>query len=105
MNKIQMPWPFACEADPSVPMTLNAPSEEGRQLGEHLARFYVTEKCATGAADERCRDCAFRLGSIPNGCLQTVGDAIKCLMEGEEFACHHGDRICAGYALLARDGK
>lgn len=36
----------------------------------------------------RCSTCAFRSGTVPNGCLSTVMDAIKCVMEQVPFMCH-----------------
>ncbi len=44
--------------------------------------------------DERCASCAFRFGTVPNGCPQTQLDALKCVLEQETFSCH-----------VARDGE
>jgi hypothetical protein len=93
-------------------MTLvrNRPSAEGAQLGQLLAR--LTDKAEADLRkrfpghDERCKSCAFRLGTIPNRCAPTVMDALKCVMEKREFMCHeHFDddgnptELCAGWAL------
>ncbi len=37
---------------------------------------------------ERCKSCAYRPGTIPNGCEETIMDAIKCAVEMEPFYCH-----------------
>lgn len=86
----------------------NRPTDLGREYGENLARF-----CDMAEADmrrqfpdhpERCKSCAFRAGTIPNGCEPTVMDATKCLLEGLPFYCHEskGDEkpLCAGWALM-----
>lgn len=95
----------ACVSDKLV---LNVPTEAGEAMGEQLARFFVQEKLAKGADDNRCHDCAFRLGSYPNGCAQTVMDALESCLGGEPFYCHHGivdgepKRLCEGYKMLAK---
>jgi hypothetical protein len=86
----------------------NRPTPEGREAGEHLARF-----CDESFAElselplpERCGTCAFRAGTIPNGCLSTFGDALKCVYEGDEFFCHEKpsgeepQRWCAGWIAM-----
>ena len=70
-------------------------STEGRALGEQLAR--LTDKAAAtlaaeGEPDERCKSCAFRHGTVPNGCLQTQMDAMKAVVEDVPFLCHQHDR-------------
>jgi hypothetical protein len=73
----------------------NMPSPEGRALGEQLGRLAdaaetdMRSKLPDGFP-ERCASCAFRPGTFPNGCLETVMDALKCTMEGKMFYCHHG---------------
>jgi hypothetical protein len=51
--------------------------------------------------DERCASCAFRLGTVPNGCVQTQMDVMKAVMEHEAFFCHVGERkgtkVCDGW--------
>lgn len=86
----------------------NRPSALGRELGKHLARF-----CDQAEAEqrkrfpdhaERCKSCAFRAGTIPNGCESTAMDATKAWMEHVPFLCHEhkGDDkpVCAGWALM-----
>lgn len=93
-------------------MIRNRPCEVGRAAGAHLA-----EMTAQATADAgMCASCAFRPGSVPNGCVTTVADAMKCLFEGKTFWCHYGKRddgrpahICAGWkastiAMLAEGG-
>jgi hypothetical protein len=88
------------------PMTLipNLPTPEGRALGEHLARFVRVEveelQAAGRSVPEMCGTCAFLEGSDPNGCVPTVMDALKCVMEGGRFLCHERDGACAGWAIL-----
>ncbi len=87
-------------------------SPEGRELGELTARFADAE-CASLAAqgepDERCKTCAFRAGTVPNGCLQTQSDAIKAITDDVPFLCHAHknsagtyDQICYGWFAARR---
>lgn len=94
----------------------NRPSPEGRALGENMARFADVEEAKwreqMGFVPVRCKSCAFRKGTFPNGCLATVGDAMKCSMERKPFMCHQGVNlrapkneqhplsICGGWLLL-----
>lgn len=85
----------------------NRPSPEGRMLGEQLARMCDIEEKKFPNHAQRCKSCAFRAGTVPNGCLPTVMDALKATMEGEPFMCHqHFDKdgnpteLCAGAAIL-----
>lgn len=79
-------------------------SPEGRAVGEQMARL-ADKACATLAAeghvaDDRCKSCAFRAGTVPNGCLQTQMDAMKAVVEDVPFLCHQKDRkgsICHGW--------
>ena len=73
---------------------------EGQALGAQMARL-----AAKAIAEQRkqfpkmkdpCATCAFRAGTIPNGCPQTAMDAMKCLVEGVPFMCHHGTKDEAG---------
>ncbi len=91
---------------------LNRPSPEGRAAGVQLGRLTdkaIAEATVTfpGLTDERCKSCAYRGGSIPNGCAETVMDAIACAVTREPFWCHlrfHADGspmdLCAGWAAL-----
>lgn len=56
------------------------------------------------AIPDRCKTCAFRKGTVPNRCIDTVADAMKCVMEGIPFKCHVPkggelavDQMCAGW--------
>ncbi len=76
----------------------NRVTPEGRAVGERLSRMTdieVGKLIAEGEweKDERCASCAFRYGTVPNGCPQTMLDAMKCVMEHKTFSCH-----------VARDG-
>lgn len=49
-------------------------SPEGRAIGAQWVRMVepiIAHLVAEGEPDERCKSCAFRLGTVPNGCLQT----------------------------------
>lgn len=94
-------------------MGKNLPTPEGQEAGAHMVRMAepaIAEMEAHGFPDERCSTCAFRLGTLPNGCPGTVMDAMKCGMEGEPFYCHDRRRLgekCHGWLAmrLALDGK
>jgi hypothetical protein len=82
--------------------TLNRPCPLGRELGAHLARLTqpsIDAMAAAGISDDRCASCAFRLGTIPNGCIETQADALKSLMEGIPFYCHMKEPrvLCHGW--------
>lgn len=78
---------------------------EGRRLGELLVRLadkQIPKLALEGLADTRCASCAFRAGTVPNGCPQTGLDAFKALADGVPFQCHAvvpgtGKRVCFGY--------
>jgi hypothetical protein len=79
---------------------------EGRAAGLQVAALAdkaVARLDAQGEPDERCRTCAFRLGTVPNGCAQTQSDAMKCVVEGIPFTCHQrlGNPCHGWYALRA----
>jgi hypothetical protein len=105
---MRCPWPYSDEGSGDR-LVSNEPSGVGRALGRELARLADVEAAKDPGAPERCRDCAFRLGTRPNGCATTVMDALKCAVEGEAFYCHLGvadgeepKRPCAGWSLLRR---
>lgn len=63
----------------------------GRAAGENMARLAdraVASLAAEGEPDERCKTCAFRAGTVPNGCAQTQADATKAVIEDVPFTCH-----------------
>lgn len=87
-------------------------SPEGRVLGEQMARLYeIAEKRLSNAEQaiprthlteltERCKTCAFRAGTVPNGCAQTQLDISKCAAEGIPFYCHqHQGQLCRGWVV------
>lgn len=59
--------------------------------------------------DERCAGCAFKSGSVANGCLQTQMDVIKSLLEKKAFYCHMvehiGTKVCRGWFAAAQAFK
>lgn len=89
----------------------NAPSPDGVALGKELARLCDAAEREKRAwypkHAERCVSCAFRGGSFPNGCAETVLDALKCVIEQRPFLCHMSPKddtgehaeLCAGWLL------
>lgn len=93
-------------------LTPNRPSPEGRMLGEQLARLTDKAEAESRARfpnhKRRCKSCAFTAGTVPNGCLPTVMDALKCVVDGTPFHCHQefDDQgvptdLCAGWAIAS----
>ena len=76
---------------------------EGIKLGQTMARLADKSQVlltAEGETDERCKSCAFRLGTVPNGCPQTQLDVFKAVVEKVPFNCHQADKkghICHGW--------
>lgn len=74
----------------------------GKMLSERVQPVFDYAK-AHGAEDPRCKSCAFREGTLPNKCADTVLDATKCMLEGIEFHCHcdmvdgQPTKLCAGW--------
>ena len=63
----------------------NLRTEQGAELGRHLARFAEVEIEKTGV-DNRCETCAFRRGDhLANGSPETLMTALKCVMERTPF--------------------
>lgn len=91
---------------------LNRPTPQGKLLGESLARICDRQETLKRALfpnhQERCGTCAFRSGTIPNGCPETLLDAVKCVIEGRDFLCHEhvtpdhnpDGTMCAGWWLM-----
>jgi len=105
-RKAKLPWDYSTQpaAGEGVP---NVPTPEGRALGKELARLtelgFAKMKRDFPSAPGPCAECAFVAGTIPNGCAETVADALKCAVEGHPFYCHKGmkngepQRLCAGW--------
>jgi hypothetical protein len=81
-------------------------SPEGRALGDQMVRLVepvIQHIAKLGDPDERCKSCAFRAGTVPNGCLQTQADALKAVLEQKPFLCHvdhYADgrhKLCSGW--------
>ena len=85
-------------------------SEEGKSMGrltshmaDHGKRLLKAEGLTNlnlpTVRDEMCPSCAFRHGTVPNGCIQTQMDALKAIVEAVPFLCHapKDGRMCAGY--------
>ena len=97
-------------------MERNKPTPEGRELGAHVARLteVAIKDCEASTPGlkmlERCASCAFRAGTFPNGCPETLLDAIDCVQSGHPFLCHHHRKgeekhICAGWAACVSSLK
>ena len=108
---IRVPWGFSEPPANDADAVPNLPTPEGRALGVELARIADLEEERQREkfpnAKPRCADCAFRAGTLPNGCPDTLMDAVKAVAECKPFYCHHGldsdkspTRLCAGYALM-----
>lgn len=82
-------------------------SAAGFRHGETMARLADAGKkllVADGewTCDERCKSCAFRKGTVPNGCMQTQMDITKAVLEHKPFMCHvvkpgEERKVCAGW--------
>lgn len=86
----------------------NRPTPMGRALGATLGRLTDVEMALQlrefpRMRDDRCKSCAFRTGTLPNGCEETVLDALTCVLTTEPFYCHLNmhdgkpTRICDGW--------
>ena len=81
----------------------NRVTPEGRSLGAQMVRMtepIIAELASKGEPDRRCKSCAFRTGTVPNGCPQTQLDALKAVIEGVQFDCHQPDTatgFCYGW--------
>lgn len=107
----KVPWDFSEKPDPATSVP-NEPTPEGRRLGAALARLAdeaeVEQRQQFPGMLPRCNDCAFRAGTHPNGCEETLSDAIKCAVEGRPFYCHKGTRdgeeapkrLCSGWMVV-----
>lgn len=81
-------------------------SPQGQTMGVMMARLADAE-CASLAQqdepDERCKTCAFRAGTVPNGCAQTQFDVYKAVAENVPFGCHQErGSICHGWFAVRR---
>ncbi len=82
---------------------LNLPTPEGIALGFELARLTeATLAELSGLIPERCQSCAFRAGTIPNGCPPTLAQAVESIRTGEPFYCHEQPIPCAGWVIAMR---
>lgn len=79
-------------------------SPEGQALGANMARLYeIARRDLRDLADpdDRCKSCAFREGTVPNGCAQTQLDISKCVAENIPFYCHqYRGQLCDGWVTV-----
>lgn len=89
-------------------MRPNLPTPEGILLGEQTARMTDGAEAqlrrSLTSLPERCETCAFRLGTLPNGCPTTQMDALKCVMEHVPFNCHERPGVCSGWLIATKAG-
>ena len=67
----------------------------GREAGKimaDMADYACVMLIKDGEQDERCKSCAFKRGTVPNGCAQTQADVFKAVVEGVPFLCHQNNR-------------
>jgi hypothetical protein len=92
------------------------PTPEGRDLGNMIAKLTDNAEDAVRQQfpnhAERCKSCAFRAGTFPNGCPETLMDALKCVVENEPFYCHQEfdaagkpSNICAGWLIATTEAS
>lgn len=107
-EKPRVPWDFAPADGPTFGP--NVPTPEGRELGIEVARHFENAWAKSLAQfpnqQPPCNDCAFKRGTDPNGCPETLLEAIKCVVEGVPFFCHKGvpdgetpKRFCMGWLV------
>ena len=107
---MRAPWEFSEKPAPEASIP-NAPTPEGRALGEQVARIVAIEVAKQDArfpnAPPACNECAGTLGTLPNGCAETLMDLVKCAIEGVPFYCHKGVKegdppkaLCRAWAAL-----
>lgn len=88
----------------------NMPTPEGRELGRMLAKLTDLAEPSVRARfpnhGKRCKSCAFTAGTFPNGCPETLIDALACLIRDEPFYCHQRFNadgtpvdLCAGWLI------
>lgn len=88
----------------------NRISPESQAAGSILGRITDESEPAIRAKfpniAERCKSCAFRTGTVPNQCMDTVIEAFDCAIRGEPFFCHHlfnadgtPARLCGGWQI------
>lgn len=105
MTDLRVPWEFSEAPKPGEQGVPNLPSEEGARAGLELAKVAERGRAVAEsrglACGKRCDECAFTAGTIPNQSLDTLGDAIKCVVESVPFMCHKGtdpgSRLCGGW--------
>jgi hypothetical protein len=62
--------------------------------GETIPHTHLTE------LTKRCKTCAFRAGTVLNGCAQAQMHISKCAAEGIPFYCHqHQGQLCRGWTV------
>lgn len=84
-------------------------SPEGKACGEFMAKVaaaQIVKLAEEGEPVECCKTCAFRPGTVPNGCAQTQSDVLKAVLEGVAFMCHQNrGEVCAGWFAARQDPR
>jgi hypothetical protein len=91
--------PFLLHEREEMMKAHNRVTPEGKELGVQMARLtepIIEELARQGEPDDRCESCAFRLGTVPNGCPQTQMDALKAVLEQVVFLCHMSPKSPSG---------
>lgn len=77
------------------------------KIGRQVIESIGADGKIPNVRDDVCPSCACREGTVPNGCLQTQSDFLKCVSESppRPFLCHapHNGLICRGF-IYARAG-
>jgi len=115
-DRTRVPWDYSTPVTDPAAGYPNEPTEQGIALGKELARLTDVAEAEQRKHFPnqlpRCDDCAFSAGTKPNGCSETLMDAIKCVVELNPFYCHKGcdadgtpKHICRGWWLLVSAGR
>lgn len=78
-------------------------SEEGKAIGRRMSQMaddgVLILELEGESTDKRCATCAFRIGTVPNGCILTQADVLKAFSQGDKlFTCHvNKGETCYGF--------
>lgn len=88
-------------------------SAKGFQHGATMAKLADAGELMLALEGEiavRCKTCAFRAGTVPNGCMQTQMDITKAVLEHHPFMCHvvkpgEERKVCNGWFAAMQIAK